>query len=262
MASSSLTFPLLGGFGSAYATEPAKNSTSDPDARPPPLAMGSSVGIVSAMQARNSARVVFVGSESICSDEYFALNSQNVEFCDDISKWTFREKGVLRMSNLRSHKLGEEKIGQPYMYRVQDEIVFMIDIEEYIDGVWRPYIAKDVQLEFVMLDPHLRMFLDPPSSKEAPITYRKVFKSPDVYGVFKFKINYSRVGYNALHVEDLAPLRNFKHNDYERFIWCATPYYASCLLVPVMLLILSVAFLYHKEDPKSGIALTGFQAVR
>ena len=72
-----------------------------------------------------------------------------------------------------------------------------------------------------------------------------------MYGVFKFKILYARLGFNTLHVEELAPLRNFKHNDYERFIWCASPYYASCLLVPCALLVFSIAFLYHKEGKAS-----------
>jgi len=248
VASSPLTFPILGGHESAFAVETAEDGLGDA------IAAGGNVALVSAMQARNSARAVFVGSDLLCSDEYFELNSANQEFCDDISKWAFREKGILRMSNLRSHKVGETH--QPYMYRIQDDITFMIDIQEYSEGQWKPYVANDVQLEFVMLDPHERMFLEAPEKGSA--TYKKTFKSPDVYGVFKFKIQYSRVGYNTLHVEDLAPLRNFKHNDYERFIWCAYPYYASCLLVPVMVIVFSTMFLYHKEDPKSGIILTSF----
>ena len=43
-------------------------------------------------------------------------------------------------------------------------------------------------------------------------------KGLDVTPDFKFRIQYNRLGYNNLHVEDLAPLRNFKHNDYERFV--------------------------------------------
>ena len=80
---------------------------------------------------------------------------------------------------------------------------FQVDIEEYScdnSGAcsWAPYYARDVQLEFVMLDPHLRMFLDPPSpnAKGADrATFSKTFKSPDVYGVFKFKILYRRVAH-------------------------------------------------------------------
>jgi len=156
------------------------------------------------------------------------------------------EKNVLRMSNLTSHKVGEDGI-TPYMYRITDDITFKIDIEEYSDGKWAPYIGDDVQLEFVMLDPHVRTFLNPPKKGSGSSTYSVTFKSPDVYGVFKFKILYRRLGYNELHVEELAPLRNFKHNDYERFIWCASPYYASCLLSPIAVLMFSLRFLYHRE---------------
>eukprot|EP00392_Amoebophrya_sp_AT5.2_P003616 g3621.t1 len=241
VAGSQLTFNVLSGSGSTFVTA-ADGKTQ--------LVAGESVSLVSAMQARNSARVTFAGSDSLCEE--------NERFCSELTRWAFREKGILRMSNLHSHKVGESV--QPYMYRVMDDIVFNIDIEEWKHGEWRPYVANDVQLEFVMLDPHVRLFLDPPEpsqkgsggSKGGKKTYSKTFKSPDVYGVFKFKIDYARVGYNRLHVEELAPVRNFKHNDYERFIWCAGPYYTSCLLVPVSLLLFVSVFLYHKEDPKKG----------
>ncbi|CAD7924041.1 unnamed protein product [Amoebophrya sp. A120] len=239
VASSQLTFNIVSGSGSAFVTP-------DAGGKKEPIVVGEAVSLVSAMQARNSARVVFAGSDSLCADD----SEENANFCRELVKWTFRERGVLRMGNLHSHKVGENV--QPYMYRVLDEITFNIDIEEYRDGTWRPFRRSDIQLEFVMLDPYLRMFLDPPAKDGSSITYSKTFKSPDVYGVFKFKIDYARIGYNRLHVEDLAPVRNFKHNDYERFIWCASPYYATCLLVPVSLLFFTAAFLYHKEDLKSG----------
>ncbi|CAD7972509.1 unnamed protein product [Amoebophrya sp. A25] len=243
---SELTFNVLSGSPTAFVQNKKKDAEGEVGA----VAHGENVALVSAMQARNSARTVFAGSHNLCSNEFFTANAENDAFCTELAKWTFREKGVLRMSSLRSHKVGEDV--QPYMYRMMDHITFKIDIEEWKDQQWVPFIRDDVQMEFVMLDPYIRTFLDPPANDGKSITYSKTFKSPDVYGVFKFRIHYARLGYNTLHVEDLAPVRNFKHNDYERFIWMALPYYASCLLVPASLVIFTIVFLYHKEDQKKA----------
>ncbi len=252
VANTPLTFSLLSGSATAYTVANKKDLLQP--LTDGPLAAGSDVKLVSAMQARNSARVVVMGSDLVCSDELIGMdNAGNKQFCEDVTRWNFLEKNVLRMSNQTSYKVGEDHIGTPYMYRITDEIIFKIDIEEYDgkDKKWKPYIRDDIQLEFVMLDPHIRTYLTPPTKGSGSSTYTKQFKSPDVYGVFKFKILHSRVGYNALHLEELAPLRNFKHNDYERFIWCATPYYCSCLLVPLSVLLFSLRFLYHQEGKGS-----------
>lgn len=209
--------------------------------------------LVSATQTRNGARVLFMGSLEMCSDEFYALSAENAKFCTEVSKWTFREKSVLKWTNLTSHKVGEEHIGTPYMYRMKDDVVFKIDIEEF-DGEWKPFQAKDVQVELVMLDPYVRIFLDPPTTGS---TFTKTFKTPDRYGIFKWKLVYIRRGYNQIHVEHLAPLRNFKHNDYDRFLWVASPYYSVCLITPFSVLLVSFLFLYHREK-KADNALTDF----
>jgi hypothetical protein len=71
--------------------------------------------------------------------------------------------------------------------------VYTLSIEEYTDGVWAPFKAKDVQLEFVRLDPFVRMTLDNKNGK-----FEGKFKVPDVYGIFKFVVDYNRVGYTHL----------------------------------------------------------------
>eukprot|EP00397_Hematodinium_sp_SG-2012_P010461 GEMP01010576.1.p1 GENE.GEMP01010576.1~~GEMP01010576.1.p1 ORF type:complete len:465 (+),score=106.13 GEMP01010576.1:76-1470(+) len=228
-----LSFNILHGSPTAYSWGPGGL-----------ISTNAKTNLVSAMQARNGARVLFTGSLEMCSNEIYALSSENEKFCDEVSKWTFREKAVLRWDNLTSHKVGEEHIGTPYMYRMKDDIVFKIDIKEYENGQWKPFHGPDVQLELVMLDPYVRIFLDPPTDGA---TFSKTFQAPDRYGIFKFRIIYHRRGYNHVHVEHLAPLRNFKHNDYDRFLWVASPYYAVCLMTPFSLLIVSFLFLYHRE---------------
>lgn len=61
-------------------------------------------------------------------------------------------------------------------------------------SVWTPYSGlKDLQLEFTMLDPHIRTALLP--VKGQPGKYSVTFRAPDRHGVFKFVINYKRKGY-------------------------------------------------------------------
>lgn len=50
---------------------------------------------------------------------------------------------------------------QALVYRINDDVVYSVDIAVYEDGKWVPYGAKDVQLEFVMLNPYVRTFLTP-----------------------------------------------------------------------------------------------------
>jgi len=60
-------------------------------------------------------------------------------------------------------------------------------------STWKPYSGiSDLQLEFTMLDPHIRTSLPPvPGS---PGTYQVQFRAPDRHGVFKFVLNWKRKG--------------------------------------------------------------------
>jgi oligosaccharyltransferase complex subunit beta len=58
---------------------------------------------------------------------------------------------------------------------------------------WEPYSGiKDMQLEFTMLDPHIRTALPPVPGK--PGEYEVTFRVPDRHGVFKFVIDHKRKG--------------------------------------------------------------------
>lgn len=77
-------------------------------------------------------------------------------------------------------------------------------------------------------------------------TFSTRIKVPDVYGVFKFQIVYSSAGYTSIELSEQVPVRPFRHNEYERFIVSAYPYYASVLSLMLAFLILDVLFLYQK----------------
>jgi oligosaccharyltransferase complex subunit beta len=71
--------------------------------------------------------------------------------------------------------------------------VYSIEIEEYSNGKWGPFQGNDVQLEFVRLDPFVRKTMTNKNGRlEAKYTI------PDVYGIFKFVVDYNRVGYTHL----------------------------------------------------------------
>lgn len=73
--------------------------------------------------------------------------------------------------------------------------IYTIKIEELKNGKWVPFTADDVQLEFVRIDPFVRITLKP----KADGVYEGRFKVPDVWGVYKFKIDYDRIGYTRLY---------------------------------------------------------------
>ena len=110
----------------------------------------------------------------------------------DVALWTFRYSGVLRVSRVDHHLAGESK--PPVAYTIEQDVVYNIKIEEYSNGKWIPFQAEDIQMEFFRIDPFVRTFLK--SSKDGVYTVR--FKLPDVYGVFKFKVDYDRIGYTHL----------------------------------------------------------------
>jgi len=129
------------------------------------------------------------------------------------------------------------------VYRVKEEVTYSVIIEELIDGEWVPFEADDVQLELVMLDPYIRTGL----AHDGRGKFSKTFMVPDVYGVYKFRVMYRRVGYSVIKLENQVSIRPFRHNEYERFIPSAFPYYASAFSMMAGFFVLGVVFLFTKE---------------
>ncbi|KAF5736066.1 hypothetical protein HS088_TW14G00200 [Tripterygium wilfordii] len=76
--------------------------------------------------------------------------------------------------------------------------------------------------------------------------YHTSFTVPDVYGVFQFKVEYHRLGYSSLSLSKQIPVRPFRHNEYERFITTAFPYYGASFTMMAGFAIFSFAYLYNK----------------
>ncbi|CAL5385689.1 unnamed protein product [Camellia sinensis] len=191
----------------------------------PPSLIGSAISLVSIVQARNNARILISGSLSMFSNRFFRsgvqkagspikhLKSGNEQLLTELSKWIFHERGHLKAMNVRHHKVGEAD--EPAMYRINDDLEYSVEIYEWSGASWEPYNANDVQVQFYMMSPYVLK------------TLSADHKVPDVYGVFQFKVEYQRLGYTRLSLSKQIPVRPFRHNEYERFIPTAFPYYGA-----------------------------------
>ncbi|XP_071494303.1 dolichyl-diphosphooligosaccharide--protein glycosyltransferase 48 kDa subunit-like [Diadema antillarum] len=222
-----------------------------------PLAVGKNTLLMAALQARNNARVVFSGSVDLFSDAYFQSavqkasgNSQRFEQSGNmalalaVTQWAFKEQGVIRVNRVAHHKVGEST--PPSSYTIEDKVEYSIWLDILVDGQWRPFSANDVQLEFVRIDPFVRTTLSGKNGR-----FSTVFKLPDVYGVFQFKVDYNRIGYTHLFSTTQVSVRPFEHTQFERFIPSAFPYYASAFSMMFGVFIFSFVFLHHRDEEKS-----------
>ena len=71
-------------------------------------------------------------------------------------------------------------------YRIKDQVVFEVDLEEnHPDGTLTPFKASDVQLEVLRLDPFHRLTLKQVGNTK---TYQVTLTVPDTLGIYKFRI--------------------------------------------------------------------------
>ncbi|KAG0623990.1 hypothetical protein M758_3G215800 [Ceratodon purpureus] len=217
-----------------------------------PNLIGSSISLVSVVQARNNARIMISGSLELFSNKFFESSVQqfgsenkfeksgNQQFAVELTKWTFHERGHLKASNVHHHKIGETD--EPSMYRITDNARYSLEINEWNGKEWQPYQADDVQLQFYMMSPYVLKTL----SHDGKGLYFTEFQVPDVYGVFQFKVEHNRLGYTALNLAKQIPVRPFRHDEYERFIPAAFPYYGASFSTMIAFFLFGIVFLYHK----------------
>jgi len=246
--SNPLVIDILTGATTAYTHNPHQSIKEYPHT------VGKSTVMIAGLQARNNARVIFSGSLEFFSDEFFQAEVQtgngkpvpsgNFELAEALSLWCFKERGVLRVDGIQHSKLGEGSA--PEFYTIREMVQFYIDVKEKVNGEWVPYQAKDMQVEFVRIDPFVRANMQ--VSKGGLIGTK--FKIPDVYGVYQFKVNYQRLGLTRIDTSTQVSVRPLRHNQYERFIPSAYPYYASAFSMMFGTFVFSFVFLYHSDETK------------
>ncbi|XP_031267046.1 dolichyl-diphosphooligosaccharide--protein glycosyltransferase 48 kDa subunit isoform X2 [Pistacia vera] len=242
----SLVLKVLSASPSAYSANPKSKLSSSP------ALTGSSISLVSVVQARNNARVMITGSLSLFSNRFFRSGVQkagsstkheksgNEQFLTELSKWVFHERGHLKAVNVRHHKVGESD--EPAIYRINDDLEYSVEIYEWSGTSWEPYVANDVQVQFYMMSPYVLKTL----SNDKKGLYSTSFKVPDVYGVFQFKVEYQRLGYTSLSLSKQIPVRPYRHNEYERFIPTAYPYYGAAFSMMAGFFVFTFVHLYSK----------------
>ncbi|XP_063619985.1 dolichyl-diphosphooligosaccharide--protein glycosyltransferase 48 kDa subunit [Cydia splendana] len=249
----SLVLPILTADSTAYSYNPKSQ------VKEYPHAVGRKTVLIAALQARNNARIIFSGSLYFFSDEAFSSPvskihgdkiksdvSGNKALAASLSSWAFGERGRLRVRNVSHKRQGDQHSSDTYT--ITDTVVYRIEIDELKNGKWQPFDANDVQLEFVRIDPFIRTTLQ----KKPGGVYEAVFKVPDVWGVYQFKVDYDRIGYTRLYHSTQVSVRPLQHTQYERFIPSAYPYYVSAFSMMVGVFLFSFVFLYYKEDsPKA-----------
>ncbi|OMJ92802.1 hypothetical protein SteCoe_4342 [Stentor coeruleus] len=198
-----------------------------------------------AFQGRNNVRAVFVGSVDVCANSYMKDDSlSNNKMCVELLKWAFQEKSVLRYSGITHYKT-ESKKNKGYLegeYTINDDLMFSIDIEELKDGKWQEYKTSKAYVEFVMLEPKIRKYLE--FKNGSLVTH---FRAPDIHGVYQFKVFLNNPGFSWIESATKVTVRPYKHNQFERFLPCAYPYYASVFASMSGFVVFSFYFLYHKN---------------
>ncbi|KAF5317930.1 hypothetical protein D9619_012211 [Psilocybe cf. subviscida] len=211
---------------------------------------GSSLGVVTGFQTLNNARVTWLGGVELLTDEYAqkevspGVKSANAQLAKDIAAWTFQESLVLRIDKTEHRRVNSTNDGTFELYTNNDQLQFDAYVSKYNakKATWEPYSGlTDMQLEFTMLDPHVRTALPP--VRGVPGKYSVTFRAPDRHGVFKFVIDYKRKGWTALHSSTTVPIVPPRHDGYPRFLSAAWPYYAGAISTSVAFFLFSAIWL-------------------
>lgn len=253
-----LLFPILRAPAESFASDATIDSGADSvleaaDRGGEGLWAGKSLSLVTGLQSRNGARATWVGGVELFSDDFAKRHtpsgrkSGNAQLSKDIATWTFQENLVLRIDSVSHHKLGGSET--PETYTTNDQIVYTARISKYESATssWVPYSGiSDLQLEFTMLDPHVRTSLPPvPNS---PGEYSVTFRAPDRHGVFKFVIDHRRKGWSTLQSSTTVPVVPPRHDEYPRFLSAAWPYYTGAISTSVGFLLFSLLWLAGGEE--------------
>ncbi|KAJ7672625.1 oligosaccharyl transferase beta subunit [Mycena rosella] len=219
---------------------------------------GSQLSVATGFQAVGGGRVTWVGGVDMFSDKFAkkeiskGVKSGNVEFGRDVAAWTFQESLVLRIDSTTHHLVNSTTPLE--QYTTNDNIVYTAEISRFNPqtSTWQPYSGiTDMQLEFTMLDPHIRTAL--PAVPGSPGKYSVTFRAPDRHGVFKFVINHKRKGWTHLHSSTTVAVVPPRHDGYPRFLSAAWPYYAGAISTSVGFFLFSAAWLAgESRESKKG----------
>lgn len=177
--------------------------------------------------------------------------SGNGAFLADLVRWTFRRSGILRVNSSALVRSSDALAGPTY--RIREELVrtrcfinsprsltrrcyspqdYTLSISALDQqGQWQPFVMDDAQFDLTMLDPHLRLPLTIVAETSGSTVYGARFHTPDRHGVFTLRTDYRRPGWTWLEDKVLLSVTPLRHDEYDRFIAGAWPYYGGALSV-------------------------------
>ncbi|KAK4561238.1 oligosaccharyl transferase glycoprotein complex, beta subunit [Recurvomyces mirabilis] len=283
--------PLLSSILKAPSTAYTYNPKDDSgDSLEDVFASGNQITLVSAFQARNSARFTVLGSAEALEDKWFDAAVQtpgagkksektgNKAFAEKVSAWTFKEAGVLKVESV-SHYLNEgpqseltnssSALGQanvdlnPTIYRIKNSVHYSIALSEWSGTHWTPFVpaaADSVQLEFSMLSPFHRLNLIPSAQTPTATIFTATFTLPDQHGIFNFFVEYRRPFLTNVEEKRTVTVRHFAHDEWPRsfVISGAWPWIGGIWVTVGGWVAFVVVWLYSKPaQPRGNLKVQG-----
>lgn len=132
-----LAAPILRAPVTAYSYNPKEEVAAVEDI----WATGSQLSLISTLQTRSSSRFTLLGSVESLQDKWFTATVKapgsgeetktvNQEFAKQLTAWTFKETGVLKVGKIEHHLAQDDITAEdlnPTIYRVKNETVGYVD---------------------------------------------------------------------------------------------------------------------------------------
>ncbi|GAB1729026.1 hypothetical protein NU195Hw_g3335t1 [Hortaea werneckii] len=242
--------PLLSSIIKAPATAYPYNPKEEAEGVEDVFATGEQLSLVTAFQARNSARFTILGSAEALEDSWFdatvqlptpgakASKTANKPFAQKLTGWAFKELGVIKSNAVTHHlspsdpdaaknpgpnttALGVPMDVNPHMYRIKNLVDYSISLSIWspTTGTWTPFTPPEtdaIQLEFSMLSPFHRLNLSPSHADSTATFFTTSFTIPDQHGIFNFLVEYRRSYLTNIEEKRTVTIRHFAHDEYPR----------------------------------------------
>eukprot|EP00835_Amoeboradix_gromovi_P003245 NODE_206_length_14836_cov_0.232408.p7 type:complete len:107 gc:universal NODE_206_length_14836_cov_0.232408:13458-13778(+) len=99
-----------------------------------------------------------------------------------------------------------------------------------------------------MLDPYIRTTFEYKESTSSTAKYSKILTLPDRYGYFTLRVSYKRYGFTYAEHKELIVIRHLAHDEYERFIPKAGPYYSTYFGLTASLVVVCFFWLFKLPE--------------
>ncbi|TIA93113.1 hypothetical protein E3P99_00271 [Wallemia hederae] len=232
---------------SGYAHSHSSNPLLFPQITTPPLTTHSNKHIVSSLQTTKNTRMSWLSSSTFLNDDSMS-NECNKATALDILNWTFHKAGVVNVSNITHYKTGESA-GSTAEYVYNDEANFELHLSNEHN---KPFITDTLQLEFTMLDPHIRTHLPPSHVSEdgTSMVYKHTFRVPDRHGIFKFVVDWKQNGFSFIDEQVRTTVVPVRHDEHPRFLSHAWPFYSGTFTTIALFVVFAVLWLGWDEKDK------------